>query len=195
MSNGSCGKSAHLRLEAAIVVHVVHGQAHAVGHAIACTTPSAPPSPAPSPKAPGPAVREPPAEGLQQLAYVVCPLARSPQPRGLLCGRIGIGLGRGLGVGGRAGYDAPAAAVPAVEPGQGAAVAGTGHRRLAQRTWGRETERFTTSVQPAWVTRTRLWSYLGRLQQGDDAMAHGLLVLVPHEPTHATHSILGQLAN
>ena len=56
----------------------------------------------------------------------------------------------------------------------------------------RERERFTTSIQPAWLMRTRLCSYLSLLQQGNETMADRLLVLVPHEHTHAPRSILEQ---
>ena len=56
----------------------------------------------------------------------------------------------------------------------------------------RERERFTTSIQPAWLMRTGLCSCLSLLQQGNETMADRLLVLVPHEHTHAPRSILEQ---
>ena len=59
----------------------------------------------------------------------------------------------------------------------------------------RERERFTTSIQPAWVMRTGLCSCLSLLQQGNETMADRLLVLVPHEHTHAPRSILEQARN
>ena len=49
----------------------------------------------------------------------------------------------------------------------------------------RERERFTTSIQPAWLMRTGLRSCLSLLQQGNETTADRLLVLVPHEHTHA----------
>ena len=56
----------------------------------------------------------------------------------------------------------------------------------------RERERFTTSIQPAWLTRTGLCACLSLLQQGKETMADRLLVLGPHEHTHAPRSILEQ---
>ena len=56
----------------------------------------------------------------------------------------------------------------------------------------RERERVTTSIQPAYLMRTGLCSCLGLLQQGNETMADRLLVLVPHEQTHAPGSILEQ---
>ena len=56
----------------------------------------------------------------------------------------------------------------------------------------RERERFTTSIQPAWLMRTGLCSCLSLLQQGNETMADRLLVPVPHEHTHAPRSILEQ---
>ena len=57
----------------------------------------------------------------------------------------------------------------------------------------RERERnCTTSIQPAWLMRTDLCSCLGHLQNGCEAMANSLLVLVPHEQTHGAFSILNQ---
>ena len=56
----------------------------------------------------------------------------------------------------------------------------------------RERERFTTSIQPAWLMRTGLCSCLSLLQQGIETMADRLLVLVPHEHMHAPRSILEQ---
>ena len=55
-----------------------------------------------------------------------------------------------------------------------------------------ERERFTTSIQPAWLMRTGLCSCLSLLQQGNETLADRLLVLVPHEHTHAPRSILEQ---
>ena len=49
----------------------------------------------------------------------------------------------------------------------------------------RERERFTLCIQPAWLMRTGLCSCLSPLQQGNETMADRLLVLVPHEQTHA----------
>ena len=56
----------------------------------------------------------------------------------------------------------------------------------------RERGRFTTPIQPAWLMRTGLCSCLSLLQQGNETMADILLVLVPHEHTHAPRSILEQ---
>ena len=56
----------------------------------------------------------------------------------------------------------------------------------------RERERFTASIQPAWLMRTGLFSCLSLLQHGNETMADRLLVLVPHELTHAPRSILEQ---
>ena len=56
----------------------------------------------------------------------------------------------------------------------------------------RERERFTTSIQPAWLMRTGLCSCLSLLQQGNETMADRLLVLGLHEHTHAPCSILEQ---
>ena len=53
-------------------------------------------------------------------------------------------------------------------------------------------ERFIRSIQPAWLMETGLCSCLSLLQQGNEAMADRLLVLVPHEHTHAPRSILEQ---
>ena len=45
----------------------------------------------------------------------------------------------------------------------------------------RERERnCTTAIQPAWLMRTDLCSCLGHLQNGCEAMANSLLVLMPH---------------
>ena len=41
-----------------------------------------------------------------------------------------------------------------------------------------ERERFSTSIQPAWLLRAILCSYQGLLQQSNDAMASRLLVIV-----------------
>ena len=49
-----------------------------------------------------------------------------------------------------------------------------------------------TSIQPAWIMRTGWCSCLSFLQQGNETMADRLLVLVPHEHTHAPRSILEQ---
>ena len=51
----------------------------------------------------------------------------------------------------------------------------------------------TTSIQPAWLMRTGLCSCLGHLQNGCEAMANSLLVLMPHEQTHGAFSILKQI--
>ena len=51
----------------------------------------------------------------------------------------------------------------------------------------------TTSIQPAWLMRTDLCSCLGHLQNGCEAMANSLLVLMPHEQTHGAFSILKQI--
>ena len=51
----------------------------------------------------------------------------------------------------------------------------------------------TTSIQPAWLMRTDLCSCLGHLQNGCEAMANSLLVLMPHEHTHGAFSILKQI--
>ena len=56
----------------------------------------------------------------------------------------------------------------------------------------KERERFTTSIQPAWLMRTGLCSCLSLLQQGNETMADRLLVLVPYEQMHAPRSILEQ---
>ena len=61
-----------------------------------------------------------------------------------------------------------------------------------QRERERERERFTTSIQPAWLMRTGLCSCLSLLQQGNETLADRLLVLVPHEYTHAPRSIFEQ---
>ena len=55
-----------------------------------------------------------------------------------------------------------------------------------------ERERFTTSIQPAWLMRTGLCSCLGISEQGNETMADKFLVLVPLEQTHAPRSILKQ---
>jgi len=52
---------------------------------------------------------------------------------------------------------------------------------------------FTTSLQPVWLMRTDLCSCLGHLQNGCEAMADSLLVLVPHDQTHRASSILKHL--
>ena len=58
----------------------------------------------------------------------------------------------------------------------------------------RERERkCTTSIQPAWLMRTDLCSRLGHLQNGCEAMANSLFVLMPHEQTHGAFSILKQI--
>ena len=44
----------------------------------------------------------------------------------------------------------------------------------------------------SWLMRTGLCSCLSLLQQGNETMADRLLVLVPHEHTHAPRSILEQ---
>ena len=54
----------------------------------------------------------------------------------------------------------------------------------------RARERFTTSIQPARLMKTALCSCLSLLQQGNETMADRVLVLVPHEQTHAPRSIL-----
>ena len=51
----------------------------------------------------------------------------------------------------------------------------------------------STSIQPAWLMRTDLCSCLGHLQNGCEAMANSLLVLMPHEQTHGAFSILKQI--
>ena len=51
-------------------------------------------------------------------------------------------------------------------------------------------EKFTTSIQTAWLMRTGLCSCLSLLQQVNETMADRLLVLVPHEHAHAPRSIL-----
>ena len=53
----------------------------------------------------------------------------------------------------------------------------------------RERERFSPSVQPAWLMRTGLCSCLSLLQQGNETMADRLLVLVPNEHTRNKSSI------
>ena len=62
----------------------------------------------------------------------------------------------------------------------------------AERGRERDRERFTTSIEPAWLMRTGLFSCLSLLQQGNETMADRILVLVPHEQTHAPRSILKQ---
>lgn len=58
----------------------------------------------------------------------------------------------------------------------------------------RERERdCTTSIQPAWLMMTDLCSCLGHLQNGCEAMANSLLVLMPHEQTHGAFNILKQI--
>ena len=58
----------------------------------------------------------------------------------------------------------------------------------------RERERdCTTSIQPAWLMRTDLCSCLGHLQNGCEAMANSLLVLMPYEQTHGAFSTLKQI--
>ena len=49
----------------------------------------------------------------------------------------------------------------------------------------------TTSIQPAWLMRTDLCSCLGHLQNGCEAMANSLLVLMPQR--HGAFSILKQI--
>ena len=44
-----------------------------------------------------------------------------------------------------------------------------------------------------WLMRTDLCSCLGHLQNGCEAMANSLLVLMPHEQTHGASSILKQI--
>ena len=51
----------------------------------------------------------------------------------------------------------------------------------------------TTSIQPAWLMRTDLCSCLGHLQNGCEAMANSLLVLMQHKQTHGAFSILKQI--
>ena len=73
-------------------------------------------------------------------------------------------------------------------------TAHTHSERERERERERARERdWTTSIQPAWLMRTDLCSCLGHLQNGCEAMANSLLVLMPYEQTHGAFSILKQI--
>ena len=48
----------------------------------------------------------------------------------------------------------------------------------------RERENFTSPFSQHWLMRKDLCSFLGHLQNGCEAMANSLVVLMPHEQTH-----------